>query len=427
MPELNEQLIQLIWQHRLLKPLPLTTISGKKLTVLRPGELNRDAGPDFFNARIQLAGLELAGNIEIHLRSSDWLRHGHQHNTAYDHLILHVVYEHDVDIKQNVTNNVEVLELKPLIAAETLTRYDQLIRAQEKIPCSGQLQRVSELKWTAWLQRMAIGRLEDKFKRLEDLFVESNSDYAQLLYITLLRNFGFHTNALPFELLARTLPFKLVLRHADQLFQLEALFFGMAGFLDQPLNDKYLCVLQNEFEFLKVKYGLIPLQKKLFKFSRLRPANFPTVRLAQLAVLIHSGSRLIHAPQEFESYTSLRKALSVAPAGYWEHHYIPDGNVVAKIPGTGNSSVDTIITNTFAPFFFFYSQKTAQPEWADLAMDLLSQCGFESNVKTRLFEGKKTQLKNSADSQGLIHLYDQYCSKKACLNCGIGVELLKNF
>lgn len=405
MPELNERLLQFIWQHRLLPQQTFKTVSGIGLTVLHPGELNRDAGPDFFNARIRFADATLVGNVELHLRSSDWMRHGHQHDPAYDRLILHVVYQHDQELIQNSRHSVEVLEIGLFISQELLLAYGRIENSSTQLPCSPQLPKVSDVSFLSWLQRMSVERLESKTKRLEEIFVATGGDYAQTLYTLVLRSFGFSVNALPFELLAQELPFKLLLRHADNLLQVEALLFGMSGWLDEQLENKAMRERQNEFEFLHNKYGLRPLKKEIFKRSKMRPAGFPEVRLAQLARLIHCHSRLLLAPQEFANYDQLFRALSVG------------------VPG--KNSVDTIITNSFAPFFFFYGKKAMQPEYCDLALDLLTACGFETNRKTKLYGQKKTLLKSSADSQGLIHLHDQYCTKKACLNCAVGLELLR--
>lgn len=407
MPELNERLLQFIWQHRLLPQSPLKTVSGLDLIILQPGELNRDAGPDFSNARIRLGNLTLAGNIELHLRSSDWLRHGHHHDRAYDRLILHAVYEHDKELSQNNRYGVEVLELKNLIDREWLQRYAQLTDSREQLPCSSQLHHVDDLPFTAWVQRMAVERLKSKTERLHEIFAEAEGDYVQSLYVLLFRSFGFSVNALPFELLARQLPCRLLLRHADNTIQTKALLFGMAGFLEEQLEDKKQRLVQNEFEFLKKKYSLRPLKKELFKRSKMHPANFPEVRLTQIAQLVCRNSRLLLAPQEFDSYEQLFRALSF------------------EANGMGKDAVDTIITNAFAPFFFFFGKNTEQPQYGDLALDLLTACRFESNRKTRLFLAKRSALRNSADSQGLIHLHDTYCLKKACLNCGVGMQLLR--
>jgi hypothetical protein len=425
MHKFSEELLQFIWQHRLLKPLPLITHAGNAIAVLHTGDLNVNAGPDFSNAKIRINDLVLNGNVEVHIKTSDWLKHKHQYDKNYDTLILHVVYEHDITLPQNEVNHVEVLELKALIDEATLKAYEQICTADYALPCAKQLKTVNELKFIAWLERMAIERLETKVKRVEQLFSAFNNDYAQTFYSLLLRNFGFNVNSEPFELLAKHLPVTLLLKHADNLMQLEALLLGTSGLLDEQFEDRYMQTLQNEFAYLKTKYHLTALKKELFKFSRLRPANFPTVRLAQLAMLVHSNAGLFHNPHQYASYTELKKALHITPQGYWANHYRPDGKASDKALSFGNASIEILIINTFAPFFFFYSKKLAKPEFSEAAIALLNACAFESNVKTKLFAAKKEVLKDAANSQGLIHLHDNYCRKKQCLKCGIAASLLK--
>jgi hypothetical protein len=423
----NEDLLQFIWQYKLLKPLPLiSSTTHKIITVLKFGELNKDSGPDFFNALVKIDDITLVGNIELHLKTSDWLKHNHQNDKSYDTIILHVVYEHDVEIPQNTANNVEVLELKNLIDEKTILNYKSLINSKSKLPCNNQLKFINELQFGIWLQRMAIERLEVKMNKIENLFTQFNGDYSQTFYTLLLSNFGFKVNSLPFELLAKQLPISILLKHADNLMQLEALLLGCSGLLNQQFEDKYIHNLQNEFDYLKTKYNLISLNKSIFKFNKMRPANFPTLRLAQFALLINQHKEFLLYPQNYSSYNQILSNLKLEPTNYFKNHYKPDGNEISKSIVFGNLAKENIIINTLAPFFFFFSKKQLQPHYSDLALDLLSQCGFEKNQKTKLFLLKKSILKNAADSQGIINLYDNYCTKKQCLKCGIGTTILKN-
>ncbi|MDO9000141.1 MAG: DUF2851 family protein [Bacteroidota bacterium] len=425
MPKFNEELLQFLWQHKILKPLPFITTSGKEITVIKNGELNKDSGPDFFNAQIRVGEIVLVGNIEIHIKTSDWLKHKHQQDKNYDNIILHVVYEHDVDLAQNKMNNVEVLELKNLISESTLSSYNQLYTSKTKIPCHNQLGTIDDFKFITWLERMTIERLERKVNAIEEYFNSVNSDYTQTFYFLLLRNFGFNVNSLPFEMIAKNLPITILLQHADNLLQLEALLLGVSGLLENQFEDKYIRQLQNEFDYLKNKYKIIPLSKEIFKFSKLRPANFPTIRLAQFARLIHTNSNLFIAPCDFSNYNEVFKALTINLDGYWKNHYSMDGKLTTKDLTLGLTSIENLIINTFAPFYFFYSRKTGKDEIGDIAIELLNNCAFEQNAKTKLFVEKKMVLKSSADSQATINLYDNYCSKKLCLKCGVATFLLK--
>lgn len=425
MHNFSEELLQFIWRHRLMKPVPLVTLNGNEVVVQHPGELNRDSGPDFFNARIKINGIVLAGNIEIHIKTSDWLKHNHQQDKSYDNIILHVVFNHDIDLAQNTDNNVEVLEMKELITPQTFLMYEQLAMAVEKLPCSSQLKNADDLKFIAWMERMGIERLEEKFKRLNSLFEMYRGDYVQTFYTLLLRNFGFKVNSIPFEMIAKHLPANILLKHSDNLLQLEALLLGISGLLDEQYEDPYINGLQNEFEFLKNKYHLVPLSRVIFKFSKLRPANFPNVRLAQLAALIHKSSRVFTQPQTYQNYEELVEVFQVEPGGYWKHHYKIDGKAVSRDLAMGIASIENIIINTIAPFFFFYSKKLSKPQYGDLAIELLTACDFEKNNKTRLFLAKEKVLTSALGSQAIINLYDHYCSAKQCLRCGIAASLLQ--
>jgi len=425
MLKLNEDLLQFLWQYKLLKPLPLITTSGKEIFILKNGELNKDSGPDFFNAQIKVEEVILVGNIEIHLKTSDWLKHKHQQDKNYDNIILHVVYEHDIDLAQNQINNVEVLQLKDLIAESTIAIYESLVNSKTKIACAGQLATINDLKFISWLQRMTIERLEIKVKAIENYYSLVNGDYTQTFYFMLLRNFGFKVNSLPFELLAKNLPITTLLKHSDNLLQLEALLLGTSGLLEDQFEDKYILQLQNEFDYLKNKYRIIPLNKEIFKFSKLRPANFPTIRLAQFARLINSKPGLFIAPYDFSNYEEIVLALKINLDGYWKNHYNMDGNMTLKDLTLGITSIENLIINTFAPFYFFYSKRTGKEEMGDLAIELLNKCDFEQNTKTKLFLDKRPVLKTAADSQATINLFDNYCAKKACLKCGVAASLLK--
>ena len=424
--EFNEDLLQFVWQYKLLGNAPLYTRSGKALKILSPGELNVNAGPDFFNARILLNELTLAGNVEIHLRSSDWLKHGHQHDSDYNTLVLHVVYVHDCDIAQNRHFEVEVLELLKVLPEETILRYRHLMQTRKRIPCENQLAKVNDLAFQSWLERMVVERLEEKVNRIRYLFRQSQRNYPQTFYLCLMRNFGFNVNAEPFELLSKHLPLTLLLKHADRIQQLEALLLGTAGMLNDQYTDPYLHALQNEYEFLRSKYQLVPLPSHLFKFSRLRPANFPSLRLVQFAGLLHTQTELFCAPHRYTTYDTLIGYLKINPGTYWQNHYHPGGKERHNHKGLGIASIENLLVNSFAPFFMFYSQQLGQEEYKEHALALLAACSFESNTKTKLFMTKKAVLRNAADSQGLIRLLQAYCQKKKCLTCGIGYQILKN-
>jgi len=300
-----------------------------------------------------------------------------------------------------------------------LQNYRVLAEINEKIPCHGSLKNVHDITFRSWMDRMTIERLETKIMRIENLFATFNGDYHLTLYTLLCRNFGFKVNALPFELLSSQLPVTILLKHSDNKLQLDCLLFGVAGFLEEQTPVPYIRILQNEFEFLRKKYGLVPLQKEIFKFSKLRPANFPTVRLAQFSALVHENPTIFSFPSEARTTEILRRSLSVKTKLFWL-----EDQPAGQFANLGAESINNILINTFAPFYFFFGKKTGRPELKELALKLLENCEAENNIRTRLFSPKKELITTAADSQAIINLYENYCSCKKCLKCGIGVSIM---
>jgi hypothetical protein len=425
MRKLNEDLLQFIWQHKLLQPLPFYTVSGKPIEIVKFGELNSNSGPDFFNARIKIDNVVLAGNIEIHVNTSDWLKHNHTNNKSYDNLILHVVYEHDKNIQQNETYSVEVLELKNLIDDATIYNYEQIMLSTLKLPCGEQLNAVSDEVFSNWLQRLAVERLEQKMQSIKNLFEYFRGDYSQTFYTLLLRNFGFKINAEPFELLAKHLPLSILLKHNDSLFQTQALLFGVAGFLDDQFKEPDIIKLQNEFEYLKNKYKLIQLNKHIFKLSKMRPANFPGVRLAQVATLLCSSAELFMKPFSFKKNIEIKQKMQIKLSGYWRNHYTLHGEQSMEDLNLGSTSIENCIINTFAPFYIFYGKQIFDESYTEMALDFLAGCKPEVNSKTKYFVEKRNIISSANFSQGVIQLYNNYCSHKKCLKCAVAASLLK--
>jgi hypothetical protein len=417
MHKFNEDLLQFIWKLKLYGSKDLLSVAGNKITVLSHGEQNRNAGPDFFNARICVNGVTLAGNVEVHLRTSDWLRHGHQFDKNYDNIILHVVYEHDTELQQNRENSVEVLELKEYISPEIVVRYETIANSPTVIPCGKLLKNNTDIRISSWIDRMTVERLELKVRRIEELYKTLDSDLRETFYNMLLRSFGFQVNAVPMETLARSLRSDVLLRHADNPLQVEALLFGTAGFLDQQFESPSIQKLQNEFEFLRSKYRLRPMSSSAFKFSRMRPANFPTIRLQQLATLIAKEPSFIFSIHTYRSLEDLQISLRQSSGSYWSNE---DVNPIGK------TASESIAINAVVPFLFFYGKKTGINSYCETAISILNGCAAEDNYKTRQFAMNAALNINAAASQGLIHLSDNYCSRKQCLRCGIAAALMKH-
>lgn len=417
----NEDLLQFIWRYKLLKPGNYNTVSGKSFSIVDYGEFNSDSGPDFFNAKIKSENVILAGNVELHVKASDWKKHKHDADKAYSNVILHAVYTNDLK-NDELQNKHEIFVLKPFIDNSLLRKYQDLVHSKNKLACHRHISEIPDLKLHSWLERMLIERLEQKAEKIEQLFELSKHDYAHTFYTLFLRNLGFKVNAEPFENLARHLPLSILLKHSDNLLQLEALIFGTAGLLNKEFKEKYLQLLQNEFEFLRQKYNLIPLNEGVWKFMRMRPANFPSVRMWQLAKIIMHSPDFFSQPWKYNQMNKLRIALSHQPEGYWAHHYSPGGANQKSTGVMGVQSLEGILINTLAPFLFFYGKRNGKYEFNPI--DTYEGVSFEKNIKTTVFLKCGLKLQTAGQSQALIQLYDHYCKPKKCLQCGIASHLL---
>ena len=420
---MNEALFQFIWQNSLYKGTQLTTSSGETVTVVHCGRINRDSGPDFLEARIKIGTTILVGNVELHIKASDWLRHGHQHDTAYQNLILHVVYENDVD---GVAGNAPVLELKQHIAPGIAPYYYRLMQAPENLPCTGQHESVKSITKEAWLTRMLAERWEQKLGEWNVMLDQSAEDWRNLLYWRMAANFGFKTNATPFLMLARSLPLNILARHKDNILQIEALLFGQAGMLQEMFADEYPTILQNEYTYLKQKYKLTPIETHLWKFMRMRPANFPTVRIAQFAALIQRSIHLFSQIIETHSVKEIEPLLDVTASVYWDTHFRFDEAQESPAPKSfGKSSIQNVVINTIAPIQFLFASRQDDPKLREKALALLEAVPAEKNNIITLWHDNGWEPVNAAQSQAMLQLYNNYCSSRRCLECTIGLNIIR--
>jgi len=420
---MNEALLQFIWQHSLYNTVGLLTTEGEPLTIINTGRLNRDAGPDFLEAKVKVGDTILVGNVELHTRSSDWLRHGHQHDPAYGTLILHAVYQNDV---KDVAPGTPTLVLEQHIAPEIIARYAGLVTTTQKLPCSGLHSSVREITKEGWLSRLLAERWEHKLSDWNVLLENSADDWRNLLYWRMAANFGFKTNATPFLLLAQSLPLNVATRHKDNLLQLEALLFGQAGMLGDDFKDDYPRELQREYEYLQKKYKLKPIAASLWKFLRMRPVNFPTIRIAQYAALIHKSVHLFSQIIEVHSLSDMLPLLDVKASVYWDTHYRFDTlQDTPSVKAIGKSSVENIIINTVAPIQFLYAARQDTISMQERALQLLEAIPAEKNNITRIWQEEGWNVKSAAQSQALLQLYNKYCVAKRCLECTIGLNVLK--
>ncbi|WP_345082058.1 DUF2851 family protein [Nemorincola caseinilytica] len=420
---MNEALLLFIWQHSLYDTVALRTAAGEPLTVIAPGRVNTNAGPDLSDAKIKVGDTILVGNVELHVRTSDWYKHGHQHDAAYRSLALHVVYEHDAPA---IGGNIPTLELKDHIPAGMIARYSGLMTGPGKLPCGTQHSIVRDITKEGWMSRLLAERWEQKLAEWDVMLSDSADDWRNLLYWRMAANFGFKTNATPFLMLARSLPLNVATRHKDDLMQLEALFFGQAGMLDGDFTDDHPRTLQREYEYLRKKYKLHPIPAELWKFMRMRPVNFPSVRIAQFAALVHRSVHLFSQVIESHTVADIRTLLDVKAGEYWDTHYrfdVPQDKPSVKT--LGKTSVENIIINTIAPIQFLYAARQGTAALQERSLQLLESVPAEQNHITALWEENNWTVQNAAGSQALIQLYNNYCSRKRCLDCTIGLGIMR--
>lgn len=420
---MDEQFLHYIWKYQKFEQKKLKLTDNQTLKVFYPGNHNQDSGPDFEEARIKIDAIEWAGQVEIHVHSSDWNHHNHQHDPAYENVILHVVWAHDEEIQLNGVA-IPTLELKSIVDLDLIEKYKKHVQSNQEILCSSQLIDVSPLTKCSMLDRILVERLEEKAARILDYLKNNKNDWEDVTYWTLAINFGFSTNKDAFMRLTELLPFaklKKVL-HNDQ--STEALLIGQAGFLDEE-KDEYQRTLKSTFNFLSKKFELPdPMIRAQWKFGRLRPANFPTVRLAQLASLLHHQPKLFTVLTRTESTEELKKQLRPTLNSYWQKHY-DFGKVREKtIMHFGQTTFENILINTVAPLLAAYARHTANLSYMDRAISLLESLSAESNRITKKWSKIGSHPKTAFDSQAFIQLFKNYCQKRRCLQCNIGVEIL---
>lgn len=421
---MNEALLQFIWANNLYNPAGLHSADGEPITVIHSGRLNRDAGPDFSEAKIKVGDTTLVGNVELHVRASEWLKHGHQEDAAYSNLALHVVYDNDMPTG---IANVPTVEIKDHISADTLARYSTLMQKNSKLPCSDLHHQIKSITREHWMSRLLAERWEQKLQDWQHLLDQSADDWRNLLYWRLAANFGFKTNAAPFLELARSTPINIVTRHKDNLQQIEALYFGQAGMLDGDFKEDYPRDLQREYDYLRKKYSLKPMHESAWKFLRMRPVNFPSVRIAQFAALIHGSIHLFSHIIESHSVQQVVNLFDVTASSYWNNHYrldAPHEKPFAK--ALGKSSVENIAINTVAPIQFLYAAHQGTPLLQEKALHLLESVPAEKNHIITLWADNGWRAANAAQSQALIQLFNQYCTPKRCLECTIGHNIMKS-
>lgn len=419
-----EKLMQYVWKHRLWRSEDMVTNTGKKVRVVDPGLLNTDAGPDFFNAKIEIDGHMWVGNVEMHYRATDWKRHHHDSDKAYDSVILHVVAKDDAPVRRTNGELIPqlVLEVSPQFNAD----YASLVGATIEVPCAEKIKQVPHLTIVEWVEGLAFERLHGKVERIHQLLDSFNGSWEDVCYVTLARNFGFGINNDAFERLARRTPLRLLGKHSDSVLQIEALLFGQAGMLDAQKQgmDSYYNQLCTEYAFLSNKFQLTPMEKESWKLFRIRPQNFPYRRIAMLAQFIEGGFRMMNRILEAEGEKEMRALFEVELSGYWTKHYTfgkPNERATATL---SRSSIDIILINTVAPLLYAYGELTGNYEMTDKAIKLLEDLRAESNSIVSHFVAYGIDCPDALTSQALVQLKREYCDARKCIYCKIGHHLL---
>jgi len=420
-----EDFLHFVWRFRLFKHADLRCTDGQALKILSPGILNTHAGPDFSAAKIRIGNIDWIGHVEIHIRSSDWHLHGHQDNSYYDSVILHVVDQHDQAVFRRDGTEVPVLVVNGLLPDEVLYRYQKLVGSGCKFPCEVQMSGVNPFVVRSFLSRLVVERLAEKsvgvFERLE----RSKGDWNDAFYYFLAKTFGFKVNAVPFELLAGSIGLQIFGKHSNHALQIEALVFGQAGFLEGDFQEAYPIALKREYGFLRHKYQLKTGDVSLWKFLRMRPQNFPTIRLAQFAALIFKSDRLFSKVLASDSLTELFGFFTDLPvASYWQNHYHFNKTTKHVKLQPGKQSIYAILVNTVCLFLFCYGKYTDQQEYIDRGLDLLEEIPAEENAIIAAYRAAGVEIDSAFVSQGILQLNKNYCCEKKCLNCGIGIKIL---
>lgn len=421
---MTERLLQFIWQFQYFNKSELSAISGENVQIIFPGQYNTNQGPDFTDAKIKIENTVWAGTVELHIKTSDWNRHEHQHDSNYNNVILHVVWENDA-----TTNSIPVVELKERVSGILLQRYRELMNSSAFTACEKSIHTVREIVWKSWKERLLAERLSRKAEIIYGYLQQNGCHWEETFWWLLTRNFGIRVNADAFEALARSIPMNLLAKHRSQIHQLEALLFGQAGLLKRNPGklgeeDDYLLLLRREYEFLQSKYSIQPIPIPVH-FLRMRPGNFPTLRLAQLAMLVHGSVHLFSGIKDATTVEDIYIWLDVTANDYWHYHYQFDEISSFKKKKLGASMADNIIINTVIPVLFAYGSYHSEQKYKDKALRWLEGIAAENNSITKGFQKIGIENKNGYDSQALIELKNEYCDQRRCLDCTVGNAILK--
>lgn len=421
---MKEDFLHYVWQYKKFDFSNLKTCSGETLTIINVGQYLKNSGPDFFNAQIVIGNQKWAGNVEIHVKSSDWYLHNHENDENYDNVILHVVWENDVPVFGKSNSEIPVLCLKDFVSKELLNNYHYLTTEKKWIFCENDLGTVDEFVFNNWLERVFFERLEKKSQLIENLLLQTNYDWEAVLFCMLAKNFGLNTNGETFLKIAQSIPFSVIRKESFEIENLEALFFGYSGLLNSDLEHKYPQNLLSRFNYLIQKHQLVvPIIPPLI-FFKLRPENFPTIRLAQLAMLYNKQQNLFSKIMDCNSIDEIYKLLDADVSIYWQNHYHFEKANTTKKRKITKSFIDLIIINTIVPLQFSFAKYNGKAN-DEIVLHLLRELKPEANNITDKFQNIGIKSTDAFMTQSLIQLKTEYCNKHKCLSCSIGLELLK--
>ena len=421
---MTERLLQFIWQFQYFNKSELTAVDGETIQVIHTGQFNNNQGPDFLNAKIRIGKTLWAGTVELHINTSDWKKHKHQKDKNYDNVILHVVWQNDNPDSYREENSVPILELNDKVSKILLQRYEELMHSSSFIPCEKSITHIRDITWKGWKERLLAERLMRKSGTVETFLQQNNYHWEETFWWLLARNFGMKVNADAFEAIARTIPVNILAKHKNQIHQLEALVLGQGGLLEGKLEEDYPKLLQKEYKYLKEKYSLKKIHQPVH-FLRMRPGNFPTIRMAQLAMLVHESAHLFSKIKEAKTVKEISQWFDVTANDYWHYHYRFDELSAFKMKKLGAAMIDNIIINTIVPVLFAYGNYHDEQMYKDKALKWLESTAAESNSITKGFLQLGIENKTAYDSQALIELKNEYCNKKRCIECSVGSAILK--
>lgn len=423
---MQEQLLQFIWHRQIFDRTNLLTTSGLEVEIIHPGYPNHDQGPDFLQSRIKIGEQTWAGHVEIHVLSSAWYQHMHERDTHYNNVILHVVWEEDVPVKTASGITLPCLVLNKRIDAGLLDRYRHLMQNEEWVPCASSLSKVDQMIRTAWLGRLMSERLEQRMMMIQRIHERCHQHYEQTFFVLLARYLGAPANSDAMENLGLQIPLQILRKHGDRIDQIEAILFGVAGMLSKDLHEDYPKQLKSEFDFLKNKYGLRTIPALQWKFMRMRPVHFPTIRIAQLATVISRTVHFIPLLKQFQTTEDWIRFFSVKPQHpYWHTHYHFRSSSPDSEKNLGGDTIASLVINLVAPFMFFYGRMQGHNDLADKAIRMLEELPAEKNHITRGWSGCGWNAVDAGQSQAQLHLKKEYCDQRRCLHCAVGLQILK--